>query len=103
MSSGVARVVSGSYIGTGALQSIYQDKVGFKPKRVTIYRGTTAIDMCEHIQGMDDDSMFQTLGVDGVRTLVTSQAITLLDTGFSVGTNVQCNAAGDTYFYVAEE
>lgn len=103
MSSGVARTKAGVYVGTGALQSIYKDKVGFKPKRVTIYRGTTAIDMCEHVDGMPDDSMFQTLGADGVRTLVTTEAITLLETGFSVGTDVQCNAAGDNYFYFAEE
>ena len=35
--------------------------------------------------------------------LVTSQAITLLDTGFSVGTNAVVNNAGDTYRYVAYE
>ena len=39
----------------------------------------------------------------GTRTLVTSQGITLLDTGFSVGTDAAINNSGDTYRYFAEE
>ncbi len=103
MASGSARRAVGSYIGTGALRSIIGDKVGFKPRRVTIYRATTGIDMCVITDLMADNSMFQTLGSDGVRTLVTTQAITLLTTGFSVGTDVQINNDTDTYYYIAEE
>jgi hypothetical protein len=102
MGSGVARTVAGSYVGTGAALEIKLDKVGFEPKRVTIYRKTTAIDMAVHVKGMDADSMYLTAAAGG-RTLVTSQAITLNSTGFSLGTNAGVNNATDTYEYLCEE
>jgi len=102
MGSGVARTVAGSYEGTGAAQSIYLDKVGFKPKRVTIFRMDTAIDKAEHVEGMADASFLKTAAA-GTRTLVTSQGITLLDTVFSVGTDAAIKNSGDTYRYFAEE
>ncbi len=103
MASGNSRVVSGSYVGTGAAQYIRYDKVGFRPKRITVYRNETAIDMCEHIQGMADASMFQTIGTTGVRTLVTTEGITLQDQGFLLGTDAQVNAAAGVFLFVAEE
>lgn len=103
MGSGVSRVAVGGYVGTGALQSIYKEKVDFKPRKVEIHRMTTAIDKAEHVEGMADDSMLLTTGATGVRTLVATQAVTLLDSGFSVGTNAAVNNAGDTYRYVAYE
>jgi hypothetical protein len=103
MASGVTRSVSGSYVGTGAAQDVKLDKVGFKPKRVTIYRMTTRQDKAEHVEGMADASFLFTKGDDGVRSLVTAQGVTLNDTGFSLGTDVAVNAAADTYRYFAEE
>jgi hypothetical protein len=103
MASGVSRLQAGSYIGTGSLLNIQYDKVGFKAKQVKIYRATTGIDICEHVKGMADDSMFRTIGSTGVRDLVTTAAITLLDTGFSVGATDEINNATDKYYYVAEE
>jgi hypothetical protein len=103
MSSGVSRVAAGAYIGTGALLNIEKEKVDFKPRKVEIHRMTTAIDKAEYVEGMDDDSMLLTTGSTGVRTLVATQAITLLDSGFSVGTNAAVNNAGDTFRYVAYE
>jgi hypothetical protein len=47
--------------------------------------------------------MFRTIGSTGVRDLVTTAAITLLDTGFSVGATDEINNATDKYYYVAEE
>lgn len=103
MSSGVSRLQAGSYIGTGTLLNIQYDKVGFDPKRVKIYRVTTGIDLCEHVKGMPDDSMFRTVGSTGVRDLLAVNAITLLETGFSVGPTDEINNATDKYYYVAEE
>lgn len=103
MGSGVARTVAGSYVGTGAALDIKLDKVGFEPKRVSIYRKTTAIDKAEHVKGMADDSMYLTTGATGVRTLVATQAVTLNETGFSLGTNASVNNATDTYEYLCEE
>ena len=103
MGSGVTRTVSGSYEGTGTAQSIQLDKVGFKPKRVSVYRMDTQQDLAEHIEGMADDSMLLTDGSTGARSLVTTAAITLTETGFSLGTNAGVNNNGDTYRYFAEE
>lgn len=103
MASGVNRVRVGQYLGTGVAQSIIGDKVGFQPKCVKIARRTTAIDLAENYEGMPALSFYQTVGATGVRTLVTSQGITLLTTGFSVGTDTHLNNAGDTYDYIAYE
>jgi hypothetical protein len=103
MGSGIARIVTGIYTGSGAAKSIIGDKVGFKPKRVIISRMTTAIDQGEHIEGMAAASFIQTVGADGIRTLVTTEGITLQATGFSLGTDAHINNSGDTYRFVAEE
>lgn len=103
MSSGVSRCVVGAYVGTGALQNIYGEKVDFEPRKIEIHRMTTAIDKAEFVEGMADNSMLLTTGSTGVRTLVTTQAITPLSSGFSVGTNAAINNAGDTYRYVCWE
>lgn len=103
MGSGLSRTVKGQYVGTGSALTVAGDKVGFKPSKVEIHRRTTAIDKAEHVQGMADNSMYLTTGSTGVRTLVTTQAITLTNTGFSLGTNASVNNSGDTYDYVCWE
>jgi hypothetical protein len=103
MSSGVSRVKVGSYIGTGAALNIDKEKVGFKPQKVEIHRVDTAIDKAEHIDGMADASMFLTTGSTGVRTLVTTEGITLKSDGFTLGTDATVNNAADRYRYVAWE
>ncbi len=103
MSSGVSRVKEGSYIGTGVSRSIDGEKLGFRPRKVEIHRITTAIDKAEFIEGMAALSMLLTTGSSGVRTLVTSQGITLKADGFTVGTAAQINNATDEYRFVAWE
>lgn len=103
MASGTARIVTGVYTGTGAAKSLGGDKVGFKPKRVTIHRMTTAIDQGVWFEGMADASFLQHVGATGVRTLVSSQGITPTADGFDVGTDAHINNSGDTYRFVAEE
>jgi len=102
MGSGIARAVAGVYTGTGAALDMVGDKVGFKPKRVTIYRMTTAINKAEHVEGMADASFFKT-AADGTQTVVTTQGITLKAEGFGLGTDATINNSGDTYRFVAEE
>jgi len=102
MASGTSRVVTGAYTGTGAALSIIGDKVGFKPRKLEIYRSTTAIDKAEHLEGMPAASFFKT-AANGVRTLVVVQGITLQEKGFSLGTDASVNNLGDTYYYAAHE
>lgn len=103
MSSGVARTKAGSYYGTGAAKTLAEDIVGFKPKRLTIYRMSTDISMVEHVEGMAAASGLLTTGSTGVRTLVTTEMVTLTDTGFTLGTNAQVNGAADLFHFFAEE
>jgi hypothetical protein len=101
MASGGSKIIAGSYLGTGADQDVL--KVGFKPKRVTVYRVTTRQDLAEHVEGMADDTALKTAGDTGIRSLLGAEGITLKAAGFAVGTDVAVNALGDTYRYVAEE
>ena len=102
MASGTSRVVTGAYTGTGAALSIIDDKVGFKPRKVTIFRATTAIDKAAHVEGMAAASFFKTAAA-GARTLVATQGITLQEKGFSLGTDAAINTLGDTYYFAAHE
>lgn len=103
MGSGVARTVSGAYEGTGAALNVQLDKVGFQPKRVTIYRIDTQQDKVEWLEGMADDSGLLTNGSSGARSLVSSGMVTPTASGFSLGTNAGVNNSGDSYRYYAEE
>jgi hypothetical protein len=102
MGSGIARAIAGVYTGTGAALSMTGDKVGFKPKRVTIYRLTTAINKAEHVEGMAAASFVKT-AADGALSLVSTQGVTIQDEGFSLGTDAAVNNSGDTYRFLAEE
>jgi len=102
MASGVARNVSGSYVGTGAEQEIRADKVGFQPRRLTIERADTEFTKSEHLEGMDAGSRFKT-AANGTRTLESTGGPTLLYDGFSVPDSDDVNALGSVYRYFAEE
>jgi len=103
MASGIARNVSGSYVGTGvAPLVIAEDKVGFKPRRLTIERTETALVKVEHLEGMADGSYFKT-AADGTRTLETTGGPTLLPTGFSLGGADDVNAADGVFRFFAEQ
>jgi len=103
MSSGVSRLVTGAYEGTGAAQSIAGDKVGFKPKRITIWRIDTQRDKSEWIEGMADGTGLTQPGDGSATVLTATQMITPTATGFDLGTAAAVNNAGDTYRYTAEE
>lgn len=103
MGSGVSRLVTGSYLGTGSLQNIIGEKLGFKPKRLTIHRRTSQLDMVKWLDTLADDSGYIHPGTGGAVSLATSQMVTPLADGFSVGTNAAVNNSGDTYDFEAEE
>ncbi len=103
MGSGVSRTATGGYVGTGAQQDIKGEKIDFSPRKIEIHRMTTALDKAEFLDEMAADSMLLTTGSTGVRTLVVTQAITLLPSGFRLGTNASINNLDDTYRYVAYE
>lgn len=98
MSSGVSRVVTGAYIGTGSALSIA--KIGFQPRVLLLLNE-------------DDPStvtMTDTLPADGglkqkggTTSLIGSNGVTLTNAGFDVGTDADLNTDGETVHFVAYE
>lgn len=100
MASGGNRSVQGSYVGSGVAQNI---EVGFKPRRVEIYRMATRYDKAEHLEGMTAATHLLDKGDDGVRSLVGANGITLGTHYFTAGTDASVNANGDSYRFVAHD
>ena len=98
MASGDSRVFKGAYVGTGAELSI--EAPGFKPSSVTVIPADGS-SFSQHIEGMDDGTAFNQKA--GTSSKIASQAITLDDSGFNVGTNADLNSDGSTYFYICSQ
>lgn len=94
-------MAQGSYVGTGSALEISGEKVGFRPSMVVVWRKTTRQDVAEWHSDMDNATVFKTAGDTGIRSLLSSQGLTPVATGFSVGTDVCLNNSGDTYHFVA--
>ena len=103
MASGKAQYRSGAFIGTGAELSIQKEKVGFKPKSVKLYNSTTKINMVHVADDMSAGEGWKSVdGGGGVfdLSLVTSNGVTLTETGFTVGTD-SVNTADALIFFEA--
>lgn len=96
MASGQGMPVrTGTYTGTGAAKTVV---VGHKPKKVLIFNASDPA-IAVHLDTMAAASFMSQ--EDGSTAFVTSQGVTLTDTGFTVGTNAQINASGDTIHWEA--
>lgn len=93
MGSPAGNVVTGSCVGTGADMNIRT--VGFRPKRVVLNVG--GLDAAWQ-KTMADDSMYKRLA-NGTGSLVTTNGITPLSDGFSLGADTDINAAGAIIHY----
>jgi len=100
MSSGVSRLMVGSFIGTGAALEVRT--VGFRPKYVKIFNVSADNAAGEWLQGMADDSAFKTI-TDGTVSVITSDGITPLSDGFGVGADADLNVDGELVRWVAFE
>ncbi len=93
--TGQMLVKSGQYGGTGVARSIY---VGFQPDVVFIKRDDTVYGVVRTSSMAGDNT--KSLATAG--TALFANGITSLDpTGFSLGTHLQVNLAGQTYHWVA--
>lgn len=101
MASGAARIVTGKYTGTGALITL--NTVGFRPQRVELMvsAGTKVGAKASYQDTLADGSMVKTTAA-GVGSL-SVVGVTPLAGGFSMGTDVDLNNAGDTVHYTAYE
>jgi hypothetical protein len=86
-SGGTHPTIVGSYVGTAAPKSI---EVGFKPKYIKFVNGGNG-STAEFMDTMDADSVVT--HDSGTDALVTSEGVTLTDTGFDLGTNAVVNGS----------
>jgi hypothetical protein len=98
MASGRSRTFVGSFIATGASISIA--KVGFKPRAVVLINQNDP-NLFVHIEGMADAAGFKQKG--SASTYVTSNGVTLSNTGFTVGTDADINTDGERVWFIALE
>lgn len=99
MSSGVSRVMVGSFIGTGA--DLEVRTVGFRPKAVQLLN-VGGLAKGDWVQGMADDSAVKQITA-GTISLITSDGITPLSDGFAVGADTDLNVSGELVRWVAFE
>lgn len=101
MGSGVTRKIVGSFYGTGSDLNVRT--VGFRPSYVRILNVDGDAD-AEWIEGMADDSMRKVVTSGAGTTdisLVTSDGITPLSDGFSLGADSDLNVSDELVRYLA--
>lgn len=86
---------SGTYTGTGAAQSV---TLGYKPKLLIIINETDGDSVFFHIQGM---TAATGVSIGAAAATISSQAVTLSDTGFSLGTDASVNESAKSFRYFA--
>jgi len=99
MSSGVRRVYRGAFEGTGADLDV--KTVGFRPKHVTLLN-VTGLVRAEWNESMADDTAVKTV-TDGTISVISSNGITPLANGFSVGADTDINVSAEVVHFEAEE
>lgn len=72
---------------------------GFKPREVRVIN-TESRDMMEWFEGMDDASAIKTVAA-GTRTKITSNGITVSDSGFTIGLDTDVNVSDEQLSWVA--
>jgi hypothetical protein len=96
MASGAHRTFYGTVLGTGA--AIDVKVVGFRPSEVEIFNRTSRVGL-KWTETMADAAALKT-AANGDRTVVTTNAITPLASGFTVGTD-SVNASGEILDFIA--
>lgn len=99
MASGVSRVMTGAVVGTGS--AINVKTVGFRPRKVELFNVASG-DVMEWSNTMPDAYGLKRVAA-GTGSYVTSGGVTPLAAGFTLGTDSDLNAAGETVHWVAYE
>ena len=99
MGSGVQRIITGAVVGTGAALDV--KTVGFRPRKVTLLN-ETGLAKGEWTNSMADGEMLKTITA-GTMSKVTTNGVTPLSNGFTIGADADVNAADELIHYVAEE
>ena len=99
MSSGVSRVRTGSVNGTGS--AIDVEVVGFRPQRVVL-ENVGGLVKATWNRDMADASACKVVTA-GTISLITSNGITPLANGFTIGADSDINASGELIHWTAFE
>lgn len=99
MSSGVSRVQVRPFYGTGADLNIRTGD--FRPKRIEVFN-VDGLCKADWMEGMADDSAIKTLTA-GTMSLITTNGITPLSNGFSLGADSDLNVSGEFCYAVMYE
>jgi len=99
MSSGVSRVFTGSFVGTGAIFT--EARVGFTPRKVEIFN-TSGVATLVFVDTMAADSGVKTITA-GTVSVITSGGITVNGSGFLLGADTDVNVSGEVCHFVAYE
>lgn len=103
MSSGVTRMATGSFVGTGADLNV--DQCGFKPRVVRLYN-VTGNCMAVWVDSMPDDAMQKTVDSGSGTSdtsYVTANGITPRAKGFAIGADGDLNVASEVVHFEAHE
>ena len=100
MASGGNRLMTGAFYGTGAELTV---EVGFKPKYVRLLN-VSGNAQAEHVKGMADAEAQKVVdsgaGATDIST-ITSNGITLEDSGFKLGADTDLNVDGELVRWLA--
>lgn len=99
MASGRGRNFQGAFVGTGAAINIRT--VGFRPNIVELFN-EDGLCTGTWLKSMADDSMIKRVTA-GTMTVVTSDGVTPLSNGFTLGADSDMNVSGEKVFWVAYE
>ena len=99
MGSGVSRVMTGSFVGTGA--SLNVRTVGFRPRAVKLIN-VTSNDSLEWHNTMSDAAGYKCVAA-GTRAMISTKGITPLSNGFTLGADTDMNVAAEQVSWVAYE
>jgi hypothetical protein len=101
MSSGSQRQYAGSFIGSGSAFNV--ETVGFRPRFIQFFN-VTGLTSGVWGEGMADGSMLKLINhASAQHILVTSNGITPLYNGFTVGSDADLNTANEIVYFLCCE
>ncbi len=99
MGSGVQRMLTGKVVGTGSLLSVRT--IGFRPSRVELVNETGLVS-AEWQDSMADGDMYKRV-TGGTLSKVTTDGVTPLSDGFSLGADADVNVSDEEVHWAAYE
>jgi hypothetical protein len=97
--AGIVNTSVGRYL-TDATAAAIPITVGFKPRHVRIVNVTSRDEM-EWFEGMAAASAVKTVAA-GTRTLITTNGITVSDSGFTIGLDTDVNVINEQISWIAQ-